>query len=379
MRAMFASLAFTCLLLGCDSSGLWSAPRDHEDGTTAGSGSSTATSGSSGHGSTAASSTGASTGTSGSGSTNSSSSSTGSTGLVTAAEVDVIGTANLGSSATSTYDLAIAPNGTLYASDCGDNALLIFAGGTGSLWAGGTGVGEHHDGQGTSAQLACPYGMVFIGSTLYVMDSGDGSEFGYLRSVDSAANVGTVCGNGQDTSAVNGTCTNAQFDDAACIAADSAGNIYVADKGANTVRRIEHDFSGVSTWAGSGQQGFGNGEGLQATFGTPMAVAVDANGDVFVADYANNAIREIDPNQNVTTFAVDPDLGAELFGVAVDSAGNVYASDANNRHILRWNANGTLTARITDSALGEPACMKIGPDGKLWVADLNSGILKISL
>ncbi|MBS2031914.1 MAG: hypothetical protein JST54_28715 [Deltaproteobacteria bacterium] len=395
MRALVTSLAFACVVAGCDSTGLWSAPRDHEDGTSAASGSSigsNSTGGSGGHGSTSGSTTsgssGTTTGTTDTGSTSSSgttgtttsttTSSTGTTGLQTVAEVDVMGTVNLGSSNTSTYDLAIATNGTLYASDCGDNAIITFAGGNGTLFAGGTGLPGHHDGQGTSAALACPYGMVFINNTLYVMDSGDGSEYSYLRSVDGAANVGSVCGNGQDSSAVNGTCANAQFSDPKGIAVDGAGNIYVADDGANTVRRIEHDFSSVSTWAGSGSHALTNGQGLQAAFDGPTALAVDASGDVFVADYTNNAIRKIDPNRNVTTFATAPGAGFAFMGVAVDASGNVYASDENLGHILRWSPDGTLTAEITDSAISNPSCMKIGPDGKLWVADISNGILKIS-
>ena len=403
MRAMVASLAFACVIAGCDSTGLWSAPRDHQDGTSAGSGSTTITTGSGnnsgGHGATGGSSTTGSTASASTGttstttsssttdtgstgstgtSTSTTTSSTGTTGVQTVAEVDVMGTVNLGFTNTSTYDLAISPTGALFASDCGDNAVISFAAGTGSLLAGGTGFPSHQDGQGTSAQLACPYGMVFVGSTLYVMDSGDGSEYSYLRSVDSAANVGTVCGNGIDSSAANGACASAQFSEPKGIAVDSQGNIYVADSGANVIRRIEHDFSQVSTWAGDGSHGLVNGQGQFASFDGPMAVAVDANGNVFVADYTNNAIRKIDASRNVTTFATAPDPGTAFLGVAVDASGNVYASDANLGRVLRWDANGSLTAKLNDAAVSQPACMKIGPDGKLYVADLSNGILRIT-
>jgi len=392
MRAMVASLAIACVVAGCDSPGLWSAPREHQDGTNAAGGTTLGSSTSSGNGhsstttgTTTSNTTTGTNDTSGSGSTtgttsSTTTSSTGTTGVVTSAEVDVMGTANnLGSSNTSTYDLAISPNGTLYASDTGDDAILTFPAGNATVFAGGTGNGEHQDGNGTSAELAYPYGMVFVGNTLYVMDSGDGSEYSYLRSVDSSANVGSVCGDGIDENAVNGVCSAAQFSQPKGIAVDTAGNIYVADSGANAIRRIEHDFSSVSTWAGSGTAGFVNAQGLQASFNSPIAVAVDANENVFVADYDNSAIRKIDANQNVTTFAVDSDPGAMLFGVAVDSAGNVYASDENNGgKILRWSPDGTLTAKITNASISAPACMKIGPDGNLWVADLSNGILRVT-
>jgi sugar lactone lactonase YvrE len=138
----------------------------------------------------------------------------------------------------------------------------------------------------------------------------------------------------------------AQFNFPFGVAVDAAGNVYVADTDNHSIRKIT--LAGeVSTLAGSGYPGNADGPGGFARFGYPLRVAVDAAGNLYVADTGNNRIRKISPAGAVTTLAgsnegfVDGVGAAAQFsqpnGVAVDAAGNVYVADTNNQRIRKIN------------------------------------------
>lgn len=385
---MRSALLLTALVVlgGCNGLGLWSAPRDRgSTGTSAGSGSgagstssgSSTGSGTSGTNGTASGST--TTGTSTSGTSTSSTSTGGTTGVVTGADVTPVG--DLGSAGLSgaPYDVAAGSDGTLYASDLGDDALVSFSGGQGQLIAGGNGKG-HQDGAGGQAVLASPYGLALVGTTLYFMDEGDGSgSYAYLRSYDTASHqVSTLCGSGVSNQYQGGACALASFDTARGIT--YFGNaIYVADSGAHRVLKIDLGSQQVSSWAGSSVSGDVDANGPSAQFSDPMDVAADAQGDLYVADYTNVKIRKIDPARNVTTFATLP-AGAAPFGVAVDAQGNVYASDENQGRIFRWTPDGILTAEISDPNLENPAGLSFDAAGNLLVANVGgSDVLLVSI
>jgi len=156
--------------------------------------------------------------------------------------------------------------------------------------------------------------------------------------------VSTFTGSGTEGSG-NGTGTAAQFYYPFGVAVDSSGNIYVADTNNHRIRKIT-PAGVVSTFAGTGTEGFANGTGTEAQFNLPTGVAVDSRGNVYVADQVNHRIRRITPAGVVSTLAGTGTRGhadgtgteAQFnypTGVAVDSSGNVFVADNVNHRIRK--------------------------------------------
>lgn len=196
----------------------------------------------------------------------------------------------------------------------------------------------------------------------------------------------------------DGTALQARFADPFGIALDSAGNVYVADAGDNNrIRKITPDGQ-VSTLAG-GTEGFKDGTGSAAAFNTPSALAVDSAGNLYVADTGNHAIRKITPAGLVTTLAGDGTAGyadggaaAARFngpcGVAVDAQGNVYVADTYNDRIRRITPDGqvkTVTGGelpgyrdgTAETALFDTPCAVIATaTGELLIADTGNNLIR---
>ncbi|MGA2024852.1 MAG: hypothetical protein ABSH23_08850, partial [Steroidobacteraceae bacterium] len=145
------------------------------------------------------------------------------------------------------------------------------------------------------------------------------------------------------------------------IATDASGNVYVADSGNNAVREIAMPSATVSTIAGGNGSGSTDGPGSSAQFNVPYSVALNAAGDIYVADFNNNTIRMIAPGGVVSTFAgtagqagsADGSGAAASFwgprGVATDSAGNVYVADRNNGTV-RMITPGAVVSTLAGTA-----------------------------
>ncbi|HEX8423618.1 MAG TPA: hypothetical protein VF634_09405, partial [Pyrinomonadaceae bacterium] len=185
------------------------------------------------------------------------------------------------------------------------------------------------------------------------------------------------------------------------VAVDALGNVYVADAGeSNRIRKIAAENLQVSTLAG-GAENFADGAGASAAFNTPSAIAIDAKGNLYVADTSNNRIRKVTPEGSVSTLAGDGTTGARdgeasaaqfnaPVGVAVDAGGErVYVADTYNDRIrlitTRDGQVSTLAGGSThgyadgagrDARFDTPCALVATPEGDLFIADTGNRRLR---
>src|SRR5439155_440578 len=218
-----------------------------------------------------------------------------------------------------------------------------------------------------------------------------------IRKITPAGAVTTLAGSAGQSGAADGAGSAARFYYPEGVAVDGAGNVYVADWGNYTIRKIT-SAGAVTTLAGSaGQSGTEDGTGTAARFDYPTGVAVDSAGNVYVADSYNNTIRKITPAGAVTTltgsageFGSGDGIGRgarfnDPIGVAVDSAGNVYVADSNN-HTIRKVTSAGAAATLAGSAgqmgsgdgtgtaarFNDPTGLAVDSDGNVYVSDTHN-------
>jgi DNA-binding beta-propeller fold protein YncE len=196
----------------------------------------------------------------------------------------------------------------------------------------------------------------------------------------------STCGNG-------GPARNAQLDTPVGLAVDGRGDVYIADQAANQIRKVSPD-GRISRFAGSFDRcrtaprcGDG-GRAVNAKLNRPWAVAADATGNVYIADYLDDEIRKVSLDGTITRFAGNgrhctlqhgcgdggPATSARLFmpaGVAVDRAGDVYIADSNDHEVRKVYPNGIVTrfagtGRVCASARG------CGDGGPAFLATMES-------
>lgn len=172
--------------------------------------------------------------------------------------------------------------------------------------AGMAGVSGTNDGTGRAARFNQPHAVaVDTNGNVFVSDWGSHT----IRKVTQAGVVTTLAGSAGNPGWIDATGSNARFNAPEGIAVDGQGNLFVADQDNFVIRKVT-PAGVVSTLAGSpGVRGFADGTGNAALFDKPSAVAVDGGGNLFVGDRGNNAIRKVTPEGMVTTLAGSPTSG----------------------------------------------------------------------
>jgi len=254
------------------------------------------------------------------------------------------------------------------------------------------------DGTGTAARFANPYGVtVDSAGNVYVADWGNHT----IRKVSVMGAVTTLAGTAGNPGSADGTATAARFNSPTGVTVDSAGNVYVADSGNHTIRKVSAA-GVVTTLVGTaGNPGSADGTGTAARFTSPTGVTVDSAGNVYVADGGNHTIRKVSAAGAVTTLAgtagnpgsADGTGTAARFanpaGVTVDSAGTVYVADNGNHTIRKVSPAGVVTtlagtAGISGSADGtstaarfnSPYSVTVDSAGNVYVADSSNHIIR---
>ena len=295
--------------------------------------------------------------------------------------------------------VAVDASNNVYAADLLNYVVRkIASDGTVSVLAGQAGRPGSLDGAAGNALFASPAGVAVDGAgTVYVTDMDNQT----IRMITNGT-VSTLAGSSGKSGSADGTGTNAFFFNPSGIAADILGNVYVADSSNHTVRVIT-PAGVVSTLAGrAGKAGSTNGSGTNAMFSSPSAVAVDALGNVYVADKGNEMIRMIAPGGAVTTLAgvagkagnADGPATSAMFSsmaaLAVDSTGNVYVADTYNNTIRMISSAGVVTTLDgvpglagssdgggTGALFFNPAGIAVSHGGLIYVADTLNNTIRV--
>jgi len=268
----------------------------------------------------------------------------------------------------------------------------------------GTTAGFAGDGgPAVSAQINNPCALALDGSgNLYI-----GDELNYrIRKLTTDGNISTVAGTGTaGDSGAGGAATSAAIRVPCGMALDGSGNLIFADTTNHEIKKISTSGT-ITTIAGTGTGGYVGDlhPATQAQLNNPTGVALDAAGNIYVADSGNHVIRILTLDGNINTFAGNGNPGyfgdggpaagtAQLndpTGLAMDAAGNLYVADTDNGVIRKITPGGSLITTIagngfnsysgdgnpaTKAALDHPRAVSVDPAGNLFIADtLNSRI-----
>jgi len=285
--------------------------------------------------------------------------------------------------------LAVDGAGNVFVADTGNNTIRkISPAGMAATLAGQPGSHGSLDSQGGAARFWAPFGIaVDSRGNVFVAEVANGT----IRRISPAGQAGTLAGLAGNPGSNDGVGDNAQFRNPWGVAVDRSGTVYVADTSSSTIRKIT-PAGAVSTFAGlAGNSGSSDGMGGQARFSNPHGVAVDGAGNVFVADTGNNTIRKITAAGLVSTLAGragSPGLADGAPGVsqlrhpqnlAVDNSGRLYVADTDNLAIRVLTSAGAMTTLPVTGDLGHPDAVAMDALGNLYVADtLNNVIRKVT-
>jgi len=261
--------------------------------------------------------------------------------------------------------IAVDASGNIYIADAGNNVIRKITAGTVSTLAGSDSTGMA-DGPPATATFFGPAGVTLdAANNVYVADAGNN----LIRMVSPAGNVTTLAG------------LNGEFSNPTGVAINSSGTLFVANYLGNNILQV-NSAGVVNPFAGNGQPGSVNGPAAAAGFYFPNSVATDGAGNVYVSDEVNNLIRKITPGGTVSTLAGSGVAGAAdstgtaasfngPAGLAVDASGNVYVADSNNNLIRKITQAGVVTTIAGTGAAGAKNGMVLARRKKVLVMAAN--------
>jgi sugar lactone lactonase YvrE len=246
-----------------------------------------------------------------------------------------------------------------------------------------------------------------IVATCAIVSLPAGNTAAIAQAISRVPSINTIAGNGTAGYGGDGApAGNAELNSPSGIAVDGAGNLYIADPANNRIREVMAGTGIISTIAGNGTAGYGGDGGLatNAELQSPVGIAIDSSGNLYIADQGNNVIRKVATNGTITTVAGNNAEGysgdngqatnATLYapaGVALDSAGNLYIADAGNNRIRLVNTTGTITTFAGNGTAGysgdngpaaaatltKPSALVEDAKNNLYLADTGNNVIRL--